>query len=198
MRREGDRCIATRLEFERKVAVEYELFGQPVFVTVEGGLGNAPAEATGGVSIVREEVPESSEDKVRVIKTEVAEKTVNLREEKTIVGVGAGVGSREGFHMAQELAEVLGGEIGATRAAVDAGWVSYDRQIGQTGVKVKPDLYVACGISGAAQHRVGMMDSGAVVSINIDTHSPMSRYSHYAVEGDVKVVIPKIIEILRG
>ena len=98
----------------------------------------------------------------------------------------------------QELALLLGGEVGATRAAVDAGWITYDRQIGQTGVKVKPDLYVACGISGAAQHRVGMIESGTIVSINIDPQAPVFRFSHFCVEGDLKVVVPELIRLVRA
>jgi electron transfer flavoprotein alpha subunit len=135
--------------------------------------------------------------RTRIIKTEVARKTVNLREARVIVGVGAGLGGEDAFKYAQELADLLGGEVGATRAAVDAGWVSYDRQIGQTGVKVRPDLYIALGISGAAQHRVGMLDSGTIVAVNIDPHAPIFRFSHYCVEGDLKLVLPKLIEISR-
>lgn len=199
VRIEGGRCVASRVEFDGKVAVDYELQGSPVILTPEEGASGLPEESSGTVEVV--EVPpsaSSSKTPLRVVKTEVAARAVNLREAKIIVAVGAGVGSKVGFEQVQELAQLLGGEMGATRAAVDAGWITYDRQIGQTGVKVKPDLYVACGISGAAQHRVGMIESGTIVSINIDAQAPVFRFSHFCVEGDLKVVIPELIRLLRG
>jgi electron transfer flavoprotein alpha subunit len=201
VRREGDRLMASRVEFDGKVSVDYELPALPVILTLEEGAiphGEASISHPGHPEVVELMVPDEPQGSpVRVLKAEVASRTVDLRGAKAIVAVGAGVGGREGFERAQELCQLLGGEVGATRAAVDAGWVSHERQIGQTGVKVKPDLYVACGISGAAQHRVGMMDSGTIVSINIDAHAPIFRFSHYCVEGDARVVLPKLIELLR-
>ncbi len=199
LHKEGDRLLATRVEFEGKVRVDYELPALPAILTLQEGVA-LPSEAfpSEETEILELSAPgDSGASLVRVLKTDVAKRTVDLRGAKTIVAVGAGVGGREGFGRAQDLAQLLGGEVGATRAAVDAGWVSHERQIGQTGVKVKPDLYVACGISGAAQHRVGMADSGTIVSINMDPHAPIFRFSHFCVEGDTRTVLPKLIELLR-
>jgi electron transfer flavoprotein alpha subunit len=199
LRMEGGGVFATRVEFEGKVAVDYALEGLPAIVTVEEGVWEPPKGPLARLEIVDVPVSDKGEDTgVKARSTEVAEKTVDLRQARVVVGVGAGIGGRDGFEQTRELARLLGGELGATRAAVDAGWVAHERQIGQTGVKVKPDLYVACGISGAAQHRVGIMDSGTVVSINIDPLAPIFRFSHYSVVGDVRSVVPKLIELLRG
>jgi electron transfer flavoprotein alpha subunit len=198
IRRDGDRLIATRVEYEGKVAVDYELRDTPAIMTLEPGVSDIQPGTSAQLAIEgSERSPSSTAPRVRVLKTELSQRTVNLREARVIVGVGAGMANKEGVERAQELAGLVGGELGATRAAVDAGWLSYDRQIGQTGVKVKPDLYVACGISGVAQHRVGVVDSGTIVSINIDSHAPIFRFSHYCVEGDLKVVLPKLIELLK-
>lgn len=197
VKREGGRLIATRVEFDGKVAVDYELQGSPAIVTLEERGSDSTPPAASRTEVVDVEVrPAVERPRVRVLETKVAPKTVDLREARVIVGIGAGVGGGEGLDWARRLAALMGGELGGTRAAVDAGWLSHDRQIGQTGVKVKPELYVACGISGAVQHRVGIMDSGTIVSINVDPHAPIFRFSHYSVEGDLKAVIPKLIEIL--
>ncbi len=197
VKREGGRLIATRLEFDGKVAVDYELQGSPAIVTLqERGPDSTPPAVAKTEVVEVEGAPAQERARVRVLETKVAAKTVDLREARFIVGIGAGVGGGEGLEWARRLAALVGGELGGTRAAVDAGWVSHDRQIGQTGVKVRPELYVACGISGAVQHRVGIMDSGTIVSINIDPQAPIFRFSHYSVEGDLKAVIPKLIEIL--
>jgi electron transfer flavoprotein alpha subunit len=198
LRIDQDRRVATRIEFDGKVAVDYELGGRPAVVTPEGGVAQRPSGPFGEPEMVVVEAPTREEvPSVRLVRSELAARTVDLRAARAIVGVGAGVGGKESFERAQELARLLGAEIGATRAAVDAGWVAHERQIGQTGVKVKPDLYVACGISGAAQHRVGMADSGTIVSVNIDSHAPIFRFSHFCVVGDAKAVLPKLVELLR-
>jgi electron transfer flavoprotein alpha subunit len=131
-----------------------------------------------------------------VQRREVVKKTVNLKDAKVIIGGGAGVGNRENFALLERLAEKLGGELGATRASVDAGWISAERQIGQTGVTVRPDLYIACGISGAVQHLVGIREAKTVVAINSDASAPIFRVSHYRIVGDLTVVVPKLVELL--
>ena len=195
---EGGNLTASRAEFEGKVLIDYKFTGSGAVLSIEEGVWDVP-ESTSDYSVeeIRVDIPDTA-DRVKVVKTEVAQRTVNLKDARAIVSAGAGVGNRDTFELVENLAKLLGGEIGATRAAVDAGWVSYDRQIGQTGVKVKPELYVACGISGAAQHRVGMLESGTVVSINSDAHAPVFKFSHYCVEGDLKEVLPKMIEILSS
>ena len=107
------------------------------------------------------------------------------------------VGSKEGFEMLFELAKVLHGEVGGSRAAVDAGWIDNDRQIGQTGVTVHPKVYIACGISGQIQHIAGMQDSGIIISINSDPDAPINKIADYVITGTVEEVVPKMIKYYR-
>ena len=117
--------------------------------------------------------------------------------ERVVVAGGAGVGSAEAFALIRELADTLGGVVGATRAAVDAGWIDHQHQVGQTGTTVRPRLYIAAGISGAIQHRAGMDQSSKIIAINTDPNAPMFQIAHYRIVGDVGEVLPMIIKTLR-
>lgn len=131
---------------------------------------------------------------VSIIERHIEQSKVNIKGAGIIVSGGYGVGSKENFKLLYELAEVLGGEVGATRAAVDAGFEDHERQIGQTGVTVRPKLYIACGISGAVQHRAGMDQSAQIISINSDPHAPINAIADYTIIGNVTEVIPRMIK----
>ena len=121
-----------------------------------------------------------------------------IEEARIIVGGGRGVGSQDGFRLVEELAQALGGAVGATRAVVDAGWIGYGQQIGQTGKIVKPALYVACGISGAIQHKVGVQTAGTIVAINRDPDAPIAEFADLMVVGDLFEIVPKLTEAIRA
>jgi len=134
---------------------------------------------------------------VEIIDRQVEDKKVNIKGAQIIIAGGYGVGSRENFEYLYELAHVLGGEVGGTRAAVDAGYIDHDRQIGQTGVTVRPKLYIACGISGQIQHRAGMMESSMIISINTDPNAPINSIADYVITGDFSEVVPKLIKYYK-
>ena len=134
---------------------------------------------------------------VKVISREVEKAKNNLKGAPIVVAGGYGVGSKEGFDQLFALAKELHGEVGASRAAVDAGWVDADRQIGQTGVTVHPKVYFAFGISGQIQHIAGMQDSGIIISVNSDPDAPINKIADYVITGTVEEVLPKMIKYYR-
>ncbi len=134
---------------------------------------------------------------VKVLDHHVEAAKHNLKGAPIVVSGGYGVGSKEGFDMLFELAKVLHGEVGGSRAAVDAGWIDNDRQIGQTGVTVHPKVYIACGISGQIQHIAGMQDSGIIISINSDPDAPINKIADYVITGTVEEVVPKLIKYYK-
>ena len=132
-----------------------------------------------------------------MIERHIESSKVNLKAAPIIVAGGYGVGSKENFQLLHELASTLGGEVGASRAAVDAGYVDHDRQIGQTGTTVRPKLYIACGISGQIQHIAGMQESAIIISINNDENAPINAVADYVINGTVEEVIPKMIKYYK-
>src|SRR6185312_2040679 len=123
---------------------------------------------------------------------------VDITEADVLVAFGRGIGGPENIPVVEQLAKALGGEVAATRAVVDAGWTSYSMQVGQTGKTVSPKLYVACGISGAIQHKVGMANAGVIVAINKDVNAPIFEFADLGVVGDVLTVMPKLTEALAA
>jgi electron transfer flavoprotein alpha subunit len=122
---------------------------------------------------------------------------VNLKGSRVIVAGGGGVGSKENFKLIYDLAGAIGGAVGASRAAVDSGYIGKEHQVGQTGTTVRPALYIAVGISGAVQHRAGMEDSAKIIAINSDRDAPIFGVAHYGIVGDYKEVIPMMIKSIK-
>lgn len=134
---------------------------------------------------------------VKIIDRHIEKSAINIKNAPIIVAGGYGVGSKENFGLLFELANTLGGEVGASRAAVDAGYIEHERQIGQTGVTVRPKLYIACGISGQIQHIAGMQDSSIIISINNDPNAPINTIADYVITGDIEEVLPKLIKYYK-
>ena len=134
---------------------------------------------------------------VKVIDRHVEKAKHNLKGAPIVIAGGYGMGSKEGFDMLFELAKELHAEVGASRAAVDAGFCEHDRQIGQTGVTIRPKLYIACGISGQIQHTAGMDQSSMIISINTDPDAPINKIADFAITGDLNEVIPKMIKYYK-
>ena len=135
---------------------------------------------------------------VEMIERHMEKSKVNIKGAGIIVAGGYGVGSKENFNLLFELAEVLGGEVGASRAAVDSGYIEHGRQIGQTGTTVRPKLYIACGISGQIQHRAGMEESAQIIAINTDPEAPINSIADYVITGDVAEILPKMIKFYKA
>lgn len=134
---------------------------------------------------------------VKIIERHVESQKINIKGAQIIIAGGYGVGSKENFKLLFELADLIGAQVGASRAAVDSGLIEHERQIGQTGVTVRPKLYIACGISGAVQHRAGMDQSAQIISINTDPNAPINQIADYVVIGSILDVIPKMIKYYK-
>lgn len=134
---------------------------------------------------------------VSIIDRHIEKSKVNIKNSPIIVSGGYGVGSKENFQLLYQLADVLGAEVGASRAAVDAGFAEHERQVGQTGITVHPKVYIACGISGQIQHIAGMQDSSIIISINNDPTAPINAIADYVITGEIEKVIPKMIKYYK-
>jgi electron transfer flavoprotein alpha subunit len=216
LERDGDRLVAVRPIYEGKLTERIVCTARPVIATLRPRAFPHPArdETSSGTP---EKLVANTDSPTSVDGYTVAEQAVNLADASVIVSGGRGVCSsaavtppagldekqaeawraQEGFKLIEALASLLGGAVGATRAVVDAGYIPYARQVGQTGKVVTPDLYIACGISGAIQHYVGMRNSRVVVAINKDADAPIFQQAHYGVVGDLFQILPALIQAFR-
>ncbi len=148
--------------------------------------------------VVEEKVEfDDGELALKLIKRHLEPRKINLKGARVIVAGGGGVGSRDNFKLIHDLAGAIAGAVGASRAAVDGGYIGKEHQIGQTGTTVRPALYIAVGISGAIQHRAGMEESAKIVAINKDPQAPIFSVAHYGIVGDFKQVIPMMIKAIK-
>jgi electron transfer flavoprotein alpha subunit len=172
----------------------------PEMATVREGVMHVPEPVEGrqGTLIEIPVTLDSECEFVALLERHTQPRLVDLRSASIIVAGGYGMGSKKGFDLIHELAAVLKAAVGGSRAAVDAGFVHADHQVGQTGTTVRPKLYVACGISGAVQHRAGMEESAKILAINRDSEAPIFGVAHYGIVGDVREVVPRLIKALKG
>ena len=174
---------------------------RPQMATVREGVMRKEYAAVPGAGQVREidwrRWVTDADLAVRIIDRQIEERKIDIKGAGVIVAGGYGMGSKENFRLVHELADVLGAEVGASRAAVDAGFTEHARQVGQTGVTVRPKLYIACGISGQIQHTAGMDQSSMIISINTDPEAPICKIADIAITGDVNDVIPKMIKYYK-
>ncbi len=181
------------------LSVETAAGDGPKFATLRPRAFPAPERETGRSGEVTEVAPVLAADAIdtQIERTETAGGEVSLTDASIVVAGGRGVGGPDGFDPVRELAEVLGGAVGASRAAVDADWIAYEHQVGQTGKVVSPDLYIAAGISGAIQHQAGMRTAKVIVAINKDPEAPIFKLAHYGIVGDLFDVLPALTEAFR-
>jgi electron transfer flavoprotein alpha subunit len=197
---EDGKLVAERPVLQDSAIVDVGYVGEPgiiigrlnAFDTDEGGDGSAE------VSDVDVELSEWSTKATMVQRGEARGEDVNIEDADILVGGGRGLGKAESFELAEQLAEALGGAVAATRAVVDAGWYPYAAQIGQTGKTVAPKLYLAAGISGAIQHKVGMQSSENILAINKDPNAPIFEFADLGVVGDLHKILPKLTEAVKA
>ena len=195
---DGQTVRATRAVYTGKLLTDTFVKGAPQIITLRGR-AFAQAESTGKTGtpemvsavVAEEAIP------TKIVGFEGKGSKVSLSDASKIVSGGRGVGGPEGFEPLRELADAMGAAMGASRAAVDAGWIAYDHQVGQTGKAVAPDLYIACGISGAIQHQAGMRSSKVVVVINKDPDAPIFKVARYGIVGDLFKVVPALTAEFR-
>jgi electron transfer flavoprotein alpha subunit len=194
-RRDGNALLLTRQRWGGSLLEEALLTGTPKLLTVAPhavSAEDAPGE-------VRELTPRLDDVRVRVTRREEPEAgTIRLDTARVVVGGGRGVGSAEGFAVLEELAELLGGAVGGSRVVTNLGWRPHSDQVGQTGARIAPELYIACGISGAIQHIVGCKAAKRILVVNKDKDAPIVARAHYAIIGDLHEILPAVVAELRA
>jgi electron transfer flavoprotein alpha subunit len=194
---QADRLVATRPVYAGKLLSHVVVKTTPAIITTRSRAFPMPEAVAGKTGEVTTVAPALSEDQIATKPLGFAvegEGEVSLNDARIIVSGGRGVGGPEGFAPITALARTLGAAVGASRAAVDAGWIPYAHQVGQTGRTVAPDLYVACGISGAIQHQAGMRTAKVIVAINKDGEAPIFKLARYGVVGDLFQIVPALNE----
>ncbi|HWM13613.1 MAG TPA: electron transfer flavoprotein subunit alpha/FixB family protein [Gaiellaceae bacterium] len=191
--------VGKRPALQDSVYVDVGWKSEPRLALVRAGTFE-PAESGGEAEVqdVAVEIQDFSRGAVMVERAHAESEGPSIEDADVIVAGGRGLGDPDKFALLEELAKALGGAVAATRAVVDAGWYPYATQVGQTGKNVSPKLYLACGISGAIQHKVGMQSSGTIVAINKDANAPIFEYADLSVVGDLHEVVPKLTELVRG
>jgi electron transfer flavoprotein alpha subunit len=197
--RENGRLVGKRPALGDSVYVDVGWKSEPAIALVRSG--TFEPVATGGepeIAQVAVELEDFSTQAKMLEQAHEEQAGPSIEDAEIIVAGGRGLGGPENFGLVEDLAKALGGAVAATRAVVDAGWYPYSTQVGQTGKSVSPKLYVACGISGAIQHKVGMQSSNVIVAINKDANAPIFEFSDFGVVGDLHQVVPKLTELVRA
>jgi electron transfer flavoprotein alpha subunit len=196
---DGDELVGKRAALGDTVLVDVGWKGGPRLALVRAGAFD-PVESGGTAEVETFETTFSDFSTLATLVAQTQEESSgpSIEDADIIVAGGRGLGSPEAFTLLEELAAALGGAVGATRAVVDAGWYPYSTQVGQTGKSVAPKLYIACGISGAIQHKVGMQGSGTIVAINKDPNAPIFDFCDIGVVGDLHQIVPKLTELVRA
>jgi electron transfer flavoprotein alpha subunit len=196
----GSRLVATRLDGAGRRAIPVELpEHQPAIVALRPGVAQPiPADGSRRGTIMRSQIVTAAPNRVIAIKHVSAQPcSADIRNLPKLIAGGKGVGSRAGFDQLRRVAAKLEAGVAASRMAVDLGWIEYDRQVGQTGKSVRPELYIACGISGASHHLEGMSDSRHIVAINTDAQAPLLKKAHLAIKADLHQVLEQLDHLLE-
>jgi electron transfer flavoprotein alpha subunit len=199
LEQKDDKLVGKRPALQDSVLLDVGWKSEPRLALIRSGTFE-PAESGGSAEVTKVpvEIEDWSKQAVMLERAHEESEGPSIEDADGIVAGGRGLGKPENFSLVEDLAKALGGAVAATRAVVDAGWYPYSTQVGQTGRTVAPKLYIACGISGAIQHKVGMQSSGTIVAINKDPNAPIFEYSDLGVVGDVHEIVPKLTELVKA
>jgi electron transfer flavoprotein alpha subunit len=199
LEQQDGKLVGKRPALQDSVLVDVGWKSEPRLALIRSGTFE-PAESGGSAEVTKVdvEIEDWSQQATMLERAHEESEGPSIEDAEVIVAGGRGLGKPENFSLVEALAKELGGAVAATRAVVDAGWYPYASQVGQTGKTVAPKLYIACGISGAIQHKVGMQSSGTIVAINKDPNAPIFEYSDLGVVGDVHEIVPKLTELVKA